>query len=180
MKNLVHTPGQKQRKAPKLTYNKRLALAEAHKKYPEMSVREIAQKHNVTPAQVRYAIKQHKEGTLGKPSVKQKNKQAQALEQKKSELRRQVEDGSIRASLSEMLIEVLARIQIDVDMPVKEQVTLIDKVTRAQKVLLETDISHKIRNPHAKVIVRMMRMLEPSLTKREIVEIWEQAKDMKD
>ncbi len=166
----------RKRHANKLSYNKRLSIVTYVKKYPEKPLTDVAKELNVTYAQARHSMQLHKEGKLGKPSTKEKKRKQLAFDEARQKLDTMPDQSLLKETLTGILKDVIATLQTDPDLSPKEMVEMSDRVARTLKTLLESDVAFNVRNPDAQIVIYMLQQVKPTITEKEIIELFHTAK----
>lgn len=163
-------------KTPKLTKKTMKSIAKYKVANPKMTWNEIAlhfSKTNrpVTIHQCKYAFKMYHQGHLddtnhGKIEARKSAINAGALE-----------DIDYDKWLEDQLKASIAIVEIDKDLTHEKKKEYIADFMKIYKEFDALQLHNKIKKWDIKVLVRVTEILKPGITKREFLELWDQAID---
>lgn len=162
----------RKRKANKLSKEKQLTIAKYRTSHPECSYAELAQRYNATANQARYACERYSQGRIGTVH----EKKVAVIEAKKRQV--MADKKSTNEMLRELVADTVAEIKVQSDLPVDKKAALLQKLTAAAHRLLESDITTQIKNPDAKRVAAMVRLLKPGISDEQLIELWKRSAEI--
>jgi len=163
----------KHKKRPHLSDEQRLAIVKTKRKRPNWPVRLIAGEHNVTISQVRTALEKYDRGELGSKS----HRKRKAVRNKIAEVREAIASGEMHTMLNDIATDLIAEIKASPDLAIKEKASLLNQTARSVKILLDSSITHNIKNPDAQSVWALAQELRPGITQQELIEIWKKIRN---
>lgn len=158
----------------KRTYNNpdtMKAVAVWKSNHPGATIAELAERFNIKPHQVRYALDKYAEdANLMKNTRAGRKAVASALIGNGSP-ERPADESSLEL-LNNQLALILAQLECDDAMPVMARVQALNTATRVKRLLQSMTLQHHLKRLDADIIAAIIRRYNPNVSDTEIIEIY--------
>ena len=156
------------KKTPMLPLTKRKEIANYRVKNPDLPIDKLADYFDCTIHQARYAVNKAKHGTLGKKITSK----AKAITAKLL-----METDGVTKLFEGQLHYALAQMKATDTLDAMARVSMLEKIARAQKAYTEHEMQVHLKGIDMKAYIETIRMFKPDASQKEILKIFNEAKE---
>ena len=152
--------------SPTLTTAAQIAIGRWKRKHPQISVRELCERYDATPRQVRTALQKFEAGVLIKPN------RHNVPRKKINELKTLPPEELLAGQLAHSI----AQLEADAKMDLQLRVSLLDRLTSMIKTMQQVALTGHLRSADAQIIAIIIRRYVPEATDDDVIRLYHEAK----
>lgn len=137
----------------------------------ETSYKKVAIRFKATPDQVRRWVEKYERNEYAEARSEAENNEVEA---EKVKIRQELKDTALTALLDEVIIDVLSELRMRGDMTTEEKMNAINKMTMAMQRTQKLQFVEALKKPDAQKVIKLCKMIDSSLTEKEIIDLWQQ------